>query len=108
MQITRRFNGRAYVDVSVIQYSAYDAWGILPVETNRSFGGFQPEITLPPTSPFKGFTGIRRVLSLVRVMGAVWKGQKSLSQILDEAEQKAKAFISRDFEALSSRALMDL
>lgn len=89
MQIVRRFAGRAYVDASIIQYSAFDAWGILPRETNRSFGGFQPEISLGEAKPYKGRQGLKRLTALTRVMRAAWRGRKVLHSELVEIETRA-------------------
>lgn len=108
MQIVRRFKGRTYVDASVIQYAAFDAWGIAPAETNRSFGGFQPEITLPSTAPYKGLQGIKRALALARILHAVWRARKSLPQHLSDIEKRAKAFVSRDLAKLSNAELTQL
>ncbi|MGM3277493.1 PEP/pyruvate-binding domain-containing protein [Ralstonia sp. 24A2] len=42
------FRGRVYLDVSLMQWEAFDAFGIAPDAINRMLGGTQPEIAVPP------------------------------------------------------------
>lgn len=105
MQIVRRFDGRAYVDAAIIQFSAYDAFGILPDETNRTFGGFQPEIRLPKTGSKRRRRSLRQVLRLMRVMKAVSRGRKSLPQQLESMQEWA---LARSKEDLSQIPRADL
>lgn len=44
----RLFEGRAYFNLSAMQWAFYDAFNVRPDEFNRIIGGHQPEITLPP------------------------------------------------------------
>lgn len=108
MQIVKRFEGRAYVDVSIIQYSGWDAWGILPAETNRAFGGFQPEIELPSELAKKSKNGTNKSLALMKVLRAVWRGQKTLPNQLADIEKRAKKFIKKDLSSLSNQELLRL
>ena len=57
MQVMRRFFGRFYFDLAILQWAMYDAIGIIPSETNRTTGGFQPEGRVPAAIPFHGRTG---------------------------------------------------
>ncbi|OQX14316.1 MAG: hypothetical protein BWK76_14895 [Desulfobulbaceae bacterium A2] len=41
------FHGRLYLNLSLIQWEAYAAFGLAPAAMNRLLGGHQPEITLP-------------------------------------------------------------
>jgi phosphohistidine swiveling domain-containing protein len=53
MQTVRRFGGRAYFDLSLMQWLLYDGLGLLPGELNRSLGGAQPELPLPERRPLR-------------------------------------------------------
>ncbi|WP_296223768.1 PEP/pyruvate-binding domain-containing protein [Ralstonia sp. UBA689] len=44
------FGGRLYLDVSLMQWEAFDAFGIAPRAINSMLGGTQPEIALPPVT----------------------------------------------------------
>lgn len=104
MQIVRRFDGRAYVDAAIIQFSAYDAFGILPDETNRAFGGFQPEIRLP--EPLAKHRSLRQILRLTRVIKALLRGRKSLPKLLTRMEKQILARSRDDLSQLSRPDLL--
>ena len=105
MQIVRRFDGRAYVDAAIIQFSAYDAFGFLPSETNRAFGGFQPEIRLPEIG-LKRTGRLQQILNLTRIMKAVLRGRKSLPKLLKRMEERALARSREDLSHLSRTDLL--
>ncbi len=67
LEPTRRFSGRAYFDLSSLQWAYYEALGISPSETNRALGGHQPEITVPPGSPFRGRNGRARLWANLKI-----------------------------------------
>jgi rifampicin phosphotransferase len=50
MDTLRRFDGRAYLDLSTVQAVYFDALGALPAEANRALGGPWAEVVLPPPS----------------------------------------------------------
>jgi phosphohistidine swiveling domain-containing protein len=105
MQIVRRFDGRAYVDAAMIQFSAYDAFGISPDETNRTFGGFQPEIRLPKTGAKRRGRSPSQILRLIRVMKALSRGRKTLPRLLESMQQWA---LARSREDLSQDSRTEL
>jgi len=106
MQIVRRFDGRAYVNAAIIQFSAYDAFGIMPNETNRAFGGFQQEIRLPETGSKRRGRTPWQIVRVVRLMKAVWRGRKSLPKLLKRMEQQALARSQQDLSHLSRTDLL--
>ncbi|MFZ5815734.1 MAG: PEP/pyruvate-binding domain-containing protein [Bacillota bacterium] len=67
---SRLHNGRIYMNLSALQWAAYDAFGWLPAETNRALGGHQPEIWVPKPASFLSATGRKRFARLSR-MGLV-------------------------------------
>lgn len=67
---SRLYNGRAYMNLSALQWAAYDAFGWRPAETNRALGGHQPEIQAPPPVPVWRAGGRQRFVRLSR-MGRV-------------------------------------
>src|SRR5690606_10920685 len=71
MEVVRRFDGRAYFDLTTMAWVFYDALAVRPAELNRSMGGHQPEIAVPPGNPLKGAAGRRRGLNRMRLLRAV-------------------------------------
>src|SRR5262249_16135429 len=61
LEVVRRFSGRLYFDLSTLQWIFYDSFGMWPAAVNHSLGGHQPEIPVPPGSPFRGRRGWRRL-----------------------------------------------
>jgi pyruvate,water dikinase len=51
MEVVRRIEGRAYLDLTSLQAIYYDALGVLPSATNRTLGGLPAEIEVPPPTP---------------------------------------------------------
>ena len=107
MQITRRFQGRAYVNISVLQYSGYDAWGISPADTNETFGGLQPAISVPSGNPRAGRAGLRRALAKMGLMREIWRRRNTISSQIESVETRAKLCMRRDLHALSNAELME-
>ncbi|HLN62121.1 MAG TPA: PEP/pyruvate-binding domain-containing protein, partial [Symbiobacteriaceae bacterium] len=62
----RLFEGRAYFNLSAMQYAYWDALGMAPKEFNQILGGHQPEIALPPSTRQET---MRRHLSRLRLIG---------------------------------------
>jgi rifampicin phosphotransferase len=62
----RLFEGRAYFNLSAMQYAFWDAFGIAPGDFNQMLGGHQPEIALP-SSTWKD--QVRREIDRLRLVG---------------------------------------
>ncbi len=86
MQVVRRFHGRGFFDLTMMQWGFYDAFGLMPAEVIKVIGGRQPEITVPP-NPFRGGAGLRRIIASVRLLRQIWnhprKAQASIERHLD-------------------------
>ena len=70
-EVVRRFQGRGFFDLTMMQWAFYDAFGVLPAEVARLIGGQQPEIPVPP-DPLKGRAGRRRGLAGLRLLRVIW------------------------------------
>lgn len=72
MTWARLFQGRAYFNLSAMQWAFYDALGMEPAEFNRVIGGHQPEIELPPATITdkvrRGVARLRTVLKTQHIM----------------------------------------
>jgi phosphohistidine swiveling domain-containing protein len=71
MEVVRRFQGRVYFDLTMMQWAFYDSLGILPADVVKTVGGHQPEIPVPP-NPLKGPMGHRRTLAGLRLVRQIW------------------------------------
>lgn len=61
MEMIRRFNGRAYLDLTSLMWYAYDTFGLTPQHVSQVLGGHQPKIPIPPSDPLSGIQGMRRI-----------------------------------------------
>lgn len=64
---SRLYNGRIYMNLSALQWAAWDAFGWPPAETNRALGGHQPEIQVPKKAFVLSSAGRRRFANLSRM-----------------------------------------
>jgi pyruvate,water dikinase len=71
MEVVRRFQGRVFFDLTMMQWAFYDALGILPADAVKVVGGHQPEIPVPP-NPLKGPMGRRRIQAGLRLLRQIW------------------------------------
>src|SRR5207245_10074804 len=60
MELTRRFAGRAYFNLTLMQWVFYDPFGLTPAQLNQGLGGHQPEMAVPAGSPYRGLQGWKR------------------------------------------------
>ncbi|MFZ0392596.1 MAG: PEP/pyruvate-binding domain-containing protein [Terracidiphilus sp.] len=86
IEVIRRFHGRAYFDLTGMEWAFYDAFGISPVDTINAIGGSQPEIPVPP-NPLEGAKGRRRRIAGLRLLRRLWvnagKGREALKSALE-------------------------
>ncbi len=67
VRLAAMFQGRAYLDASVIQWLGHDALGITPQAMNAMLGGPQPDVQVPrPTLPQRLNHGLRMLRYLRR------------------------------------------
>lgn len=64
---SRLYQGRFYMNLSALQWAAWDGFGWRPAETNRALGGHQPEIQVPAPAPIYTQTGRQRFARLFRM-----------------------------------------
>jgi pyruvate,water dikinase len=66
VRLAALFQGRVYLDASVIQWVGYDALGVPPQAMNALLGGPQPEIAVPPPTPAQRLRHGLRILRYLR------------------------------------------
>lgn len=104
---SRLHNGRIYMNLSALQWAAYDAFGWSPGETNRALGGHQPEIQVPKPASLLTSLGRKRLARLSK-MGLVLRrsarnAEQSFKQVWDwcaEFEQRPLPARAHELELL--------
>ena len=83
-EVVRRFHGRGFFDLTLIQWALYDALGVLPAEAVKAIGGHQPEIPVPHGSPMKGPAGRRRAIARLRLIREIWNYPAKAKPLIEE------------------------
>jgi pyruvate,water dikinase len=104
MEVVRRFQGRAYFDLTGIQWAFYDSFGVSPADTVRAIGGTQPEIGVPP-HPFQGPEGRRRRMAGLRLVAKIWNYSAKARSALESALCYQRSLQAMDWSALSRTEL---
>jgi phosphohistidine swiveling domain-containing protein len=71
LEVVRRFQGRGFFDLSLMQWAFYDAFGMMPADVVKVVGGQQPAIEVP-RNPLKGAAGRRRAAASLRLLRTIW------------------------------------
>ncbi|MEK1831041.1 hypothetical protein AAAC51_24470 [Priestia megaterium] len=83
---TKTYNGRAYMNLSALQWEMYDAFNLDPEVFNNSLGGHQPKINYPDNehrSINKQVKRLRRKTNLlIKMLGFLLDPQDYLSKRL--------------------------
>ena len=109
MEVLRRFGGRPYFDLDSLQWSLYDALGIVPAETNRQMGGFQREIRVPACAGRQSDTrpgGRGRARRRLRLLSRLWRLHRTAPRRIDGIIAAARAGRDRDLSTLDNPALL--
>jgi pyruvate,water dikinase len=108
MEMIRRFAGRLYFDLGALQWVFYDCLGLLPADTNRSLGGHQPAIAVPPGSPFRGRAGWARLRANARLLRILLSIGRKLPPQMSRLRAAARRARALDLGRLSNAQLLDL
>ncbi|MDF2630550.1 MAG: pyruvate phosphate dikinase PEP/pyruvate-binding [Symbiobacteriaceae bacterium] len=108
LEVVRRFDGRAYFDLTAMMWSNYDAIGFLPADYVRGLGGHQPLIPVPPGDPFKGPEGTRRRRAQLRFVLNIRREAKQLPRHMAELKPKVRALLGRITISASAQELLDV
>ncbi|WP_374354984.1 PEP/pyruvate-binding domain-containing protein [Chitinimonas sp.] len=86
LQRCKLFHGRLYLNASIMQFEAWDAFGFAPQAFNQMMGGHQPEITPPPA---RLGDKLRRLPYILRYLAAVLPLRRRADAIAAKAEARA-------------------
>ena len=106
MQVMRRFGGRPYFDLDSLQWSLYDSVGMLPAETNRNLGGFQPEIAVPAGHPLRGRGGLARMWRRLLLARRLLWFHREIPPQIDALVARAREGRAADLSTLGDEALL--
>ncbi|MBI4591168.1 MAG: pyruvate, phosphate dikinase [Candidatus Rokubacteria bacterium] len=101
----RLYHGRAYFNLSALQWAFFDALGLPPADVNRAFGGHQPEIRVPPVSPMAGARGLARALRRGRLAVALVRCQARAPRECRRVWRWVEAKAAMDLPRSSDRRL---
>ncbi len=108
LQTVRRFRGRAYFDLTAIQWCFFDFAGLMPADVVRSIGGHQPEIPVPEGGPCQGKAGRRRLRNRLRLLRQMWKLPMELKRASRAHFAEVRELARLHFSALSNAQLLDV
>lgn len=105
---SRLYAGRAFLNLSAVQWAAWDAFGIPPRETNRALGGHQPEAELPPAPAWHSPAGRARLRRLTRFGRRLWLTTKHAGESLQRvaAWAQAQSQLPKDVDRLHDLELL--
>lgn len=102
LETTRRFHGRAYLDLSTLAWLYYDAMGLKPDEFIRSLGGQQPPmISVPEGDPLGGIEGKARKRRQFRLLRILIKLQKRLPEDIKQVYAYVRGIKEKEYSRLS-------
>ncbi|KKM10333.1 hypothetical protein SY88_14110 [Clostridiales bacterium PH28_bin88] len=106
LEVLRRFSGRAYFDLTAMQWAMYDALGLLPSEFIKGLGGHQPPIPVPSLEPLKGPQGHRRMRTRLRFILWLRRQMKELPVRIAEFRQAMRERRDDESSRLTSFELL--
>ncbi|SFG93266.1 pyruvate, water dikinase [Desulfotomaculum arcticum] len=103
----RLYQGRAYTNISYMQWLFYDAFGFKPRQMNESLGGHQPEIKISEKSPYRGIKGFKRLVRLLKTIPNGLKIKKNAPKIFENVNGLTGAFLKENFKNLADKDLLN-
>lgn len=104
----KRFNGRMYANLSLMQWNYYDCFGVKPSDTNASFGGHQSEININDKGPFYGRQGLKRIFRTIKLLLALNKAKKNVEQSFAAANKYTQVIREKDYSNLRNEQLAEV
>ncbi|MDR3698978.1 MAG: PEP/pyruvate-binding domain-containing protein [Candidatus Sulfopaludibacter sp.] len=107
VELVHRFHGRGYLDLSLIQWIFFDAFGLEPEVTARSLGGYQPLIPRPPGDPLKGPEGTLRRRRALKLSRCLWRFEKKNAAGFQRHIADMRALAAESLAGTSTAELKD-
>ncbi len=106
LQRVRLFNGRLYMNLSLMQWEYFDGAAMLPREINEIIGGHQPEISVQGEGRYRGIKGMRRIKHILQLVRATMKAKREASASFQRLRQASDRFRSIDTKGLKDKELL--
>lgn len=107
LKYMRVYHGRVYMNMSLIQWEYFDAFGFTPAESNEVAGGHTPEIQIPPGKKDDKRTIRGRNWRKVKLMLAISRFQSKAKQEFAVTRGQAVTWFNCDLPAMSDGALLE-
>ena len=105
-EVVRRFHGRGFFDLTMMQWAFYDDFGILPAEVVKALGGQQPEIPVPSQKPLKGRpNGPRRQRATLKLLRRIWNYPANAKPLIKNHLDYVRSFEGADWAVYSRDSL---
>ena len=108
MELVRRFKGHVYFDLTLLQWTFFDAFGVLPEVVTRSIGGHQPNIGIPSGNPLRGLEGRRRRKASLRLLRALWSFERKNDQYLHRYIAEMRSLAAENLDRRTTAELSDV
>ncbi len=105
LKYMRVYQGRVYMNMSLVQWEYFDALGFTPAESNEAAGGHTPEIQIPPGKKDK--RAVRhRSWRKVKLMLAISRFQRKAKQEFAITRGQAATWFNCDLPVMSDGDLL--
>ena len=105
-EVVRRFHGRGFFDLTMMQWAFYDAFGILPADVVKALGGQQPEISVPSQQPLKGRpNGPRRQRATLGLLRRIWNYPSKAKPLIKTHLEYVRSFEATEWTTFSRDSL---
>jgi rifampicin phosphotransferase len=104
-ELVRRFRGRGYFELTLMQWVMYDALGITPEQLVQSIGGHQPEIAVP-SGRNPGRERLRRMMAGLRLLRKIWGIEEELSGVINKRAAEVRRGRAMNLAWLTPASLM--
>ncbi len=93
----RLYNGRPYLNLSVLQWETFDAFGISPQEYNERIGGHQPEIKITQAQASSKLIkkNIRQIHCFLHMLSNSIKSKKIFDNVIKNCNDLQKLNLSK-------------
>ena len=108
LETLKRFQGRAYANLSLMQWSHYNCFGIRPSETNTSFGGHQPEIQIDEKGPFYGLKGLKRLGRTLQLLLILTRTKKNVDKSFATVEKYTWELRKKEWQNLQNQEFLTM
>lgn len=107
VELVRRFQGRGYFELTLMQWVMYDSLAVPPAQVVRLLGGRQPEIPVP-NDRASGPAARRRLLASLRLLKNLLGIQGRLNRVNAARQARIRGIRDADLTKVPSSGLLQL